>query len=96
MWISLKRYKELKEAESVNRALMSTINSLEDENGDLNVRIKERDKMLSEQLNYERKLESRLIDLNNNITFLVNNLSTTKQKQIKKLPCFTGKQDNLT
>lgn len=96
MWISLKRYKDLRMFENVNRALMNTINSLEDENGDLKVRIKERDKMLSEQLRHERKLESRLIDMNNNITFLVNNLSTTKQKQIKKLPCFTGKQDNLT
>lgn len=93
MWISLKRYKELRVFENVNRALMNTINSLEDENGDLKVRIKERDKMLSEQLNHERKLESRLIDMNNNIVFLVNNLSPAKQRQIKSLPCPTSRQD---
>lgn len=94
MWIRLKRYKELKEADNVNRALMSTINSLEDENKDLDLRIKERDKMLSEQLKHERKLESKIIDMNNNIVFLVNNLSPAKQKQIKKdLSCPTSRQD---
>lgn len=84
MWISRKRYDELKEVKSVNEALKSTINNLEEENSILKVRIKERDKIIEQEFKNKKKLKDRIIDLENNVEFLVNNLSKAKQNQIKK------------
>jgi hypothetical protein len=85
MWITRKRYNELKEIQAVNTALKSTINSLEDENKNLKFSIRERDKMIEEELNKNIKHEEREIDLENNIEFLFNNLSKAKQNRINKL-----------
>ena len=84
MWILKKRYEDLKETEKISSAFKTTINNLEDENKNLKIAIKERDKMLEQELKKRKELENKIIDLNNNIEFLTNNLSPAKQKQIKR------------
>lgn len=49
MWILKKRYKDLVETERIVSALKTTINNLEDENKNLKIAIKERDKMLEQK-----------------------------------------------
>lgn len=85
MWILKKRYEDLKETERIASAFKTTINNLEDENKNLKIAIKERDKMSEQELKKRTELENRIIDLNNNIEFLTNNLSPAKQKQIKRV-----------
>lgn len=85
MWILKKRYEDLKETEKISSAFKTTINNLEDENKNLKIAIKERDKMLEQELKKRKELENEIIDLNNNIEFLTNNLSPAKQKQIKRV-----------
>ncbi len=85
MWILKKRYEDLKETEKISSAFKTTINNLEDENKNLKIAIKERDKMLEQELKKRKELENKIIDLNNNIEFLTNNLSPAKQKQIKRV-----------
>ena len=51
----------------------------------IKIAIKERDKMLEQELKKRKELENKIIDLNNNIEFLTNNLSPAKQKQIKRV-----------
>lgn len=87
MLIRNKKYKQLKDeldmTDKVNESLKTTINSLEDENRNLKISIKERDKMLEQELEKRVKLESKITDLENNAEFLFNNLSIAKQKRIK-------------
>lgn len=85
MWILKKRYEDLRATERIVDALKTTINNLEDENSNLKIGINERDKMLSEEIRKRKELENKIIDLNNNIEFLTNNLSSTKKKQIKRV-----------
>lgn len=87
MLITKKKYKELKDelniTNKVNEALKNTINSVEDENKNLKIRILERDKIIMQEFKKRIKQKNRIVDLENNIEFLFNNLSITKQKQIK-------------
>ena len=85
MWILKKRYEDLKETEKISSAFKTTINNLEDENKNLKIAIKERDKMLEQELKKRKELENKIIDLNNNIEFLTNNLSPAKQKKKKRV-----------
>ena len=85
MWILKKRYEDLRGTERIVDALKTTINNVEDENKNLKIAIKERDKMLERELKKRKELENKIIDLNNNIEFLTNNLSPAKQKQIKRV-----------
>lgn len=85
MWILKKRYEDLRGTERIVDALKTTINNVEEENKNLKIAIKERDKMLEKELKKCTELENRIIDLNNNIEFLTNNLSPAKQKQIKNV-----------
>lgn len=78
----------IKELEGTIDSLKVTINNLEDDIYILKTAIKERDKMITVEFNKNKKLQNRITDLENNIDFLYDNLSSAKKKQInKEAPC---------
>ena len=67
---------------SLRKTLLKVINSLEEENKQLKNKMKEKEHDNLILLNNSIELRRKIKDLENNIEFLVNNLSSTKKKKI--------------
>lgn len=79
----------LKDAEHTNMLLKKTINNLEDDIDLANSKIENRDRILNDYkeeqvilLNNSAELRAKITDLENNIEFLVNNLSDKNKELI--------------
>lgn len=79
----------LKDAEETNELLKKTINNLEDDIDLANSKIENRDRILNDYkeeqvilLNNSAELRAKITDLENNIEFLVNNLSDKNKELI--------------
>ena len=67
---------------SLRKTLLKVINSLEEENKHLKDKMKEKEHDNLILLNNSIELRRKIKDLENNIEFLVNNLSSIKKKKI--------------
>lgn len=67
---------------SLRKTLLKVINSLEEENKQLKNKMKEKEHDNLILLNNSIELRRKIKDLENNIEFLVNNLSPKKKKEI--------------
>lgn len=76
----------VEEEQRVNRLLKKTINNLEDDLNNASLKIKNRDNFIKDYqeeneilLNNSAELRNKIVDLENNIEFLVNQLPKTKK-----------------
>lgn len=67
---------------SLRKTLLKVINSLEEENKQLKNKMKQKEHDNLILLNNSIELRRKIKDLENNIEFLVNNLSSIKKKKI--------------
>lgn len=65
------------------KTLKNVINNLEDENANLRLKIKQRDSMIKTLLSSSEENKAKVMDLENNIEFLVNNLTPKKKELVR-------------